>query len=220
MDRADTAKLKKALIDAFMLDAEEAIGRCPPPVTVSEAHEKRMREILSSKTRRRISYRKVGKRVIALLVAALLIFLTGCALFYQKIVDFFVTVFDGYSRVEQSVQTEEYPQSIEEIMIPTVMPEGYELTEQFTNEFSVRMKWGNINGERITFSQTIISGIFYAIDNEDGAYVKMDVGEYEILKYFHGELHTYVWRDEYQFSIMSSCELSEIELLKIIDSIQ
>ena len=220
MDRADTSKLKSALIDAFMLDAEEAIESCPAPVTVSEAHMKRMQEILSAKPRRRIPYRKVGKRVIAILVAALVICLAGCAMFYQQIVDFFVTIFDGYSKVEHSVQVDEFQQTIEEVRVPTVMLDGYEKTEESINSFIVRVKWVNANGERIAFSQTTLNSMYYIIDNEDGDYTELNIGEYVVLKHYYEQWHTYVWKNDYKFCIMSSRQLSEDELLKIIRSIE
>ena len=220
MDRTDAAKLKSALIDAFMLDAEEAIASCPPPITVSEAHEKRMREIISSKPRRRISNRKVGKCVIAILVAVLFIFLTSCAMFYQKIVDFIVTTFDKYSRVEQSVSAEAFPQTIEEVRVPMVMLEGYEITEESLNSFVIRRKWTNEKGDRIVISQTIVNNMYYAIDTEDGNYTKLIIGNNTIFKHYYNQWISYVWIDDYQYNIMSSTELSEDELEKVIESIK
>ena len=219
MDRTDAAKLKSALIDAFMLDAEEAIASCPPPIAVSEAHEKRMREIISSKPRRRVSNRKVGKCVIAILVAVLFIFLTSCAMFYQKIVDFIVTAYDKYFRVEQSVEAEEMPYIIKDIKVPTVMLEGYDLKREIIDTFTVQLEWNNKAGDYIMFSQTAMDGMYYDIDNEDGEYTQIYIGEQMIFKHYHEQIHTYVWVNEYKFYIISSRELSEDELSKIIKSI-
>ena len=63
MEQLDTTKLKQALIDAFVLDAEETIQSCPEPLTVSEAHLARMQEIVYQKPKspRR---RKLGRRLL------------------------------------------------------------------------------------------------------------------------------------------------------------
>lgn len=220
MDRTDAAKLKSALIDAFMLDAEEAIASCPPPITVSEAHEKRMREILSNKPRRRVSYRKVGKRVIALLVAALLIFLTGCAVFYQKIVDFIVTTFDKYSRVERSVPNKEYSQNIDEIKMPTVMPEGYELTEEYMLSLSYVQKWTHTTGDFIVYKQANADSSHHNIDNESSHYTKIQIGQNIIFYHSNGSVNTYMWQNEYSFCITSTVTFSEDEIAMIVNNIK
>jgi len=219
MDRTDVAKLKSALIDAFMLDAEEAIASCPPPITVSEEHEKRMREILSNKPRRRVSYRKIGKRVIALLVAALLIFLTGCAVFYQKIVDFIVTAFDKFSRVEQSVEVEELPQAIEDVRVPMVMLEGYELESETILSSCVVQKWGNAAGDCIVYKQDATDKPHYNIDNENSHYVKIQIGDIIVFYHYNGTVNSYVWQNGYLFSITSTVQLSDEEIAIIVTNI-
>lgn len=220
MDRTDAAKLKSALIDAFMLDAEEAIASCPPPITVSEEHEKRMKEIISSKPRRRVSYRKIGKRVIALLVAALLIFLTGCAVFYQKIVDFIVTAYDKYFRVEQSVSAEENSQTIKKIKVPTVMPEGYELKVESILPSYVVQKWVDADGDFMVYKQDSTDKSHYNVDNESSLCAKMQIGEIVVFHHYNNSMNTYVWRNEYTFSITSSTQFSEDEIAMIVNNIK
>ncbi|MBQ7322781.1 MAG: DUF4367 domain-containing protein [Clostridia bacterium] len=218
MAQNDKERLKQALIDALLLDADELIESHTAPAPPADTPPPWLDRLLRNGIPRR---RKMNRRVVIALICALVtLLLTGCALWYRQFVDFVVTVFEQYTKVEQQIDEEEFPTEIEEVLIPHTLPEGYELTQEQVGRYSVKMYWTNSNGSSIMFSQKTISTLEHYIDNERGDYSPITIGNYEVLYHCSEGIHSYIWQNNYAFGITSSEKLSEEQIALFIDSIQ
>lgn len=202
----------------MLLDADELIESHTAPAPPADTPPPWLDRLLRNGIPRR---RKMNRRVvIALICALIMVLLTGCALWYRQFVDFVVTVFEQYTKVEQQIDEEEFPTEIEEVLIPHTLPEGYELTQEQVGRYSVKMVWKNKENSYIIFVQKSISGASHYIDHKYGSYLSETIEGYEIFYHFTNNVHTYVWEDSYEFQITSTTELSTQMLVSIISSIE
>ena len=202
----------------MLLDADELIESHTAPVPPADTPPPWLDRLLRNGIPRR---RKMNRRVvIALICALIMVLLTGCALWYRQFVDFVVTVFEQYTKVEQQIDEEEFPTEIEEVLIPHTLPEGYELTQEHVGRYSVKIYWYNSEDDFIIYSQKAISSLEHYIDHEYGNYTSLKVGEHEILYHLSNNTHSYIWRSNYEFSLNTSEKLSEEALALIIHSIK
>ena len=146
--------------------------------------------------------------------------MTGCALWYQKIVDFVVTAFDKYMRVEQSITEQDTSKEIEHVMVPQNLPEGYQLVDERILVHTAILKWIDSNGEYIIFTQKNSTSFHHNMDSEQSEFERREVGDQTIFFHFSEKIYTYIWKDDYEFYIVSSRELSDDELFMIIDNVK
>ena len=218
MAQNDKERLKQALIDALLLDADELIESHTASVPPADTPPPWLDRLLRNGIPRR---RKMNRRVVIALICALVaLLLTGCALWYQQFVDFVVTVFEQYTKVEQQIDEEEFPTEIEEVLIPHTLPEGYELTQEQVGRYSVKMYWTSSEGEFITFSQRIATEMSYYVDNEQGEYIPLTVGNTIVFYHFSEGIHTYMWQNTYDFGIFTTEKISDEDIKIMIESIE
>lgn len=224
MQHLDSRKLKSAMIDAAILRAERTMKDDQEPVVVHPLYRERWERTVRELQVRRLR-KKRKTRVLAFIIAAVVAALAGCAWTYrEKIADFWVTAFDKYDKLEIDDIGEEFPKTIDEVYIPTYVPEGYELEYQQIDSFKVHMLWKS-DDDYLMYTQTVIpkdldAGIKNVLDNEIGEYTtKQCTHGFVFCHSFNGNSY-YVWLSKYKFSLICSKEFSDENLIKIIDNIQ
>ena len=218
MQRFDTHKLKSAMIDAAILRAESMTKDDDAPVTVHSFYrlewERTVREL-----RLRQRRQKRNTRILAFIIAAAVAALAGCAWTYRKkIANFWVTMFDRYDKLEITEIGEDLPRTIEEVYIPTYVPEGYELDDIYEDAFIVRIKWKK-DDKYLIYTQSVIFENNSILDNELGAPVLKQIDQYAVFYHFYNKNSSYIWIDKYYFCLDASTEMSNEELKKIIENI-
>ena len=219
MQRFDTHKLKSAMIDAAILRAESMTKDDDAPVTVHSFYrlewERTVREL-----RLRQRRQKRNTRILAFIIAAAVAALAGCAWTYrEKIADFWVTVFEKYSVLESSNFDKEPFKMIEEVYFPTYILEGYEMVYCQVDSFKVRAKWEK-DGNYLIYTQAVIWENKNALDNERSEYIAKQVDKYTVFCHFRNGNSYYTWLNEYKFCLISSKEIYNEDLKKIIENIE
>ena len=208
--------LCRALIEATVNVHNKEFSECKETADCSEAHLRRMSEILGIPTARNTSARKKsGKKVlIALLIAAALLLASCAMIIYQdRIQAFFEEVFDSHLRVTFEGTLPEREGIITEFYELTYVPEGYELTGTIRSKAVNRLMWENHDGETLMFEQTCYIGTIFDVKGET---TRLDVKDYDVY-YRKVRFHHYVWYSgNYRFILRSSAQLPMEELEKII----
>lgn len=224
MQHLDSRKLKRAMIDAAIMRAEQTMQGDHEPVVVHPLYREKWENSVRELRLRRLREKR-KTRVLAFIIAAVIMALAGCAWRYrEKIADFWVTAFDKYSMLELSNINEEPPKVIEEVYFPTYVLEGYEMVYCQVDSFKVRAKWEK-DGDYLIYSQAVISKNINtdnknALDNEVGGYQIKNLDKYFVFCYFCDDKQRYIWMDEYEFCLTSSKEISDEELKRIIENIR
>ena len=224
MQHLDISKLKSAMIDAAILRAERTMRDDQEPVVVHSLYRERWERTVRELQVRRLR-KKRKTRVLAFIIAAVVAALAGCAWTYrEKIADFWVTAFERYDKLEVGETGEELPGTIEEVYIPTYVPEGYELEYQQINVFNVHMLWKH-GDDYMIYTQTVIFKNKNAenqnvLDNEAGEHIVKQLDNYTVFCYFCDDKQRYIWINKYKFCLTSSKEIPDEELKKIIENIQ
>ena len=224
MQDLDTSKLKRAMIDVAIMRAEQTMQGDHEPVVVHPLYREKWENSVRELRLRRLREKR-KTRVLAFIIAAVIMALAGCAWRYrEKIADFWVTAFDKYDKLELANVEEEFPRTLEEVYLPTYVPEGYELVDQQIDLLKVCMIW-KCNNNYLTYTQTVISesknvGNPNVIDNEIGYYRTETLDGNVVFCYLCDDKQFYIWFDEYKFCLISSNEVIDENLRKIIKKIQ
>lgn len=206
----------KLLAKAVVQDVDKELRAADEKVTVSREHKRRMRYIARHG---RLPRRGMDKRVLALIIAAVLL-LVGCAILArEQIAGFFVTMLKDRN-LYTTADTEGYPETIEKKMVPHTLPEGYTLVETDEDDRYVSFVWENSEGNRIYFDQIVRKGFRMGVDNEHGEWTTREICGKNILYYDHdaGEIQ-FMWMDEYVYYFSTTCKLSEQEIEHLIESL-
>ena len=224
MQHLDSRKLKSAMIDAAILRAERTMKDDQEPVVVHPLYREKWENSVRELRLRRLREKR-KTRVLAFIIAAVVAALAGCAWTYrEKIADFWVTAFDRYDKLEIDDIGADFPRTIEEVYIPTYVPEGYELEYYLIDTFKARIKWKK-GEEYLIYTQVGVSPsksseIYNMLDNETGKRTIIQWDDNIVFCHsFNGNSY-YVWIDKYKFCLISSGKISDEEIKKIIENIQ
>lgn len=224
----DKVLFKKALMEAVSNKFENELGQCYEDASFSKRHEKAMRRILSTSGKPsfgNIKKAQSKKRLIAALVAALILLIGGLTVYAKRdaVIRFVEQIFEKFSRVSyQEEQDDEtaIPDTIEKEFIPAYIPEGFELQEYDSSLNSVQIKWQSSNGQFIWFEQSII-GEVYDYDNDHSSFEKRTAGDYNIYVVHYESIIIYLWSDgKYSYSINCSPELPFETISQMILSVK
>lgn len=219
MQHLDSRKLKRAMIDAAIMRAEQTMQGDHEPVVVHPLYREKWENSVRELRLRRLREKR-KTRVLAFIIAAVIMALAGCAWRYrEKIADFWVTAFDKYSMLELSNINEEPPKVIEEVYFPTYILEGYEMVYCQVDSFKVRAKWEK-DGNYLIYTQTLIPENKNVLDNEMGKYVAKRLDGQVVFCHFHNSQQIFIWADKYKYRLGSSEEIADEELKKIIENIR
>jgi len=217
MDKTNEALFKQAINEALTNKFQRMADACDEEIVCSRRHKKAMRAIISGKTPRK----PLSTKMIAILVAAAILLLAGCAIIYRdEIRGFIIDIKELFVNVDFS-EGENNSQEIEEIYELTYIPEGYSLEDQRINRMSVLYIFTNSDDQRIKFVQESLDASSFSIDSEHSDNTVLEIGNHTIYTRKTGDMYCYLWNDgKYAMQIYSSESLSDDELLLIIDGIR
>ena len=217
MDKTNEALFKQAINEALTNKFQRMADACDEEIVCSRHHRKAMRAIISGKTPRK----PLSTQMIAILVAAAILLLAGCAIIYRdEIRGFIIDIKELFVNVDFS-EGENNSQKIEEIYELTYFPEGYSLEDQRINRTSVLYTFVNSEGQRIKFIQQPLDSGSFSVDSEHSDTILIEIEEYTVYYRIAGNMHYYLWNDgKYALKINSALELSDNELLLIINGLK
>lgn len=217
MDKSNSELFKQAICEGLCNRFDKIATSFTDEVVCSEGHTLAMRTIVYGKASgwRSLSPRK--QRIIAILVAAALL-LTSCAvIFRNEIREFFEKFYVSVS-LSDKVSGENF---IEEIYELSYVPEGYTLEKKEISPLSTIYVYKNKNDQMIKFEQGILDGSAFIINSESGYSKIVDILGYEVYFRDSTQYKNYIWTDgKYSFLIRTDAELSNSEIVAIIDGIK
>ena len=217
MDKTNEELFKQAINEALTNKFQRMADACDEEIVCSRHHRKAMRAIISGKTPRK----PLSTKMIAILVAAAILLLAGCAIIYRdEIRGFIIDIKELFVNVDFS-EGENNSQEIEEIYELSYVPEGYDLKEQKINCMRVQYIFTNADNRSIRFIQQTLDASTFSVDSEHSDTILIEIEEYTVYYRIAGNMHYYLWNDgKYALKINSALELSDNELLLIINGLK
>ena len=217
MDKTNEALFKQAINEALTNKFQRMADACDEEIVCSRRHKKAMRAIVNGKTLKK----PLSTKMIAILVAAAILLLAGCAIIYRdQIREFILDTKELFVNVDFS-DGENNSQQIEEIYELTYLPEGYSLQNQEINRMRVQYAFKNGNDHKIKFIQQTLDASTFSVDSEHSDTIIFELEHYTIYSRKTGATFYYLWNDgKYALQINSSEQLSNNELLSIINGLK
>ncbi|MBO5715201.1 MAG: DUF4367 domain-containing protein [Clostridia bacterium] len=208
---------KQALVEGVSRRIDREIAACDEEVTCSRRHIKNMERIVKGK----MPKKPINKKMVAILVAAAVLLLAGCAIIYRdQIRDFITNVKEFFVEIKFD-EGENESRTIDEIYELTYVPEGYSLDKQEINRMRVQYIFTKLDGNYIRFIQQSLDASGFAVDIEHGDYEIINIDEYEIYYQQTYGIYCYLWNDgKYAYKLNSTEELLDQSLELIINGIK
>ncbi len=215
----------KALREAMVEKRTTELEACTEDGSCTKAHLRKISNIIGANvTGDRIWIRPKYVLVAILISAALL--LSGCSVYvmrhYSEIRDFFEEVFEKFARVtyDDNGELQENMGGISHIYELTYIPEEYKLIKSEMNSLYVHYTWQDNQENRITFEQRLFDGTNFSMDVEESEIFVVRQNDITIYSQASNTSYRYVWNNgKYAMSLISTMQLSEETLSKIIDGI-
>lgn len=217
MDKTNEELFKQAINEALTNKFQRMADACDEEIVCSRRHKKAMRAIVNGKTPRK----PLSTKMIAILVAAAILLLAGCAIIYRdEIRDFITDVREFFVKVTFD-EGESESRTIEDVYELTYLPEGYSLEDQTINRMMVKYVFTHSNRQWIKFIQQSLDASSFHVDSEHSDNTIIEIQNYTIYTRKTGDIFYYLWNDgRYAMQIHSSEHLSDDKLLLIIDGIR
>lgn len=217
MDKTNEALFKQAINEGLTNKFQRMADACDEEIVCSRRHRKAMRAIVNGKTPRK----PLSTKMIAILVAAAVLLLAGCAIIYRDEIREFITNIKEFFVEIKFDEGENDSQNIDEIYELTYIPEGYILKEQFVNRVVVEYVFIDSDNNYVRFTQQSLDASSFYIDSEHSDNIIIEIENYTIYTRKTGDIFYYLWNDgRYAMQIHSSERLSDDELLLIIYGIR
>lgn len=217
MDKTNEELFKQAINEALTNKFQRMADACDEEIVCSRRHRKAMRAIVSGKTPRK----PLSTKMIAILVAAAVLLLAGCAIIYRDEIREFITNIKEFFVEIKFDEGENDSQNIDEIYELTYIPEGYSLKEQNINRMGVHYIFTNFDSKRIKFIQRSLDASSFYIDSEHSDNTIIEIENYTIYSRIAENMHYYLWNDgKYALKLISTIELTGEELLSIINGLK
>ena len=217
MDKTTNQELfKQALVEGVNRRLDREIAACDEEIAYSRRHIKAMTRIVNGKTPRK----PLSTKMIAILVAAAVLLLAGCAIIYRnEIRDFITDVREFFVKVTFDAGESE-SRVIEEVYELTYVPSGYELINQKSNNMMVYYIFEDSNGNKIKFTQRPLDNSSFMVDIEHDYDKFANIGGYEIYYRHTNGTYYYIWNDgKYALSLNATEELTNQTLILIINGL-
>ena len=212
--------LRSLLIDAALAEAEESEGKEYSPtdrfkLALNNALKSRgfdpFYTFFAIKRRRALA-------IIAAVAAALALTMSVTAI-RERVVNFFIEIFDTYAVITTD-KTAEYPKKIEEQYAPSYIPEGFTVKNIHEDYRETYIKICNDKGDIINIKQ-FVKGVTAHIDAEKRVVNISLFDENDgVLWDSQGTRSIFFEYKGYFFTLSSQPELSEDELIKIARSME
>ena len=218
MDNKTNQELfKQALVEGVNRRLDREIATCDEEITYSRRHIKNMERIVKGKT----PQKPINKKMIAILVAAAVLLLAGCAIIYRDEIREFVTDIREFFVKIDFEDGENESRDIDEIYELTYVPEGYTLTQQDITRMGVQYVYKTTENYKIKFIQQSLDASNFYVDIEHSDNVIFEIGEYTVYFRQTNGTYYYLWNDgKYALKLNSKEELSHETLEAIINGIK
>ena len=213
MDKTTNQELfKQALVEGVNRRIDRELAACEEEVVFSRRHIKAMNRIIKGKT----PAKPINRKMVAILVAAAILLLAGCAIIYRdEIRDFITDVREFFVKVTFSGGESE-SKYIEEVYELTYIPEGYVCEDHYINLNLVQYIFKDSEQNIIKFVQRPLDMSSFYIDIEHDYDKFANIGSYAIYYRQTNGTYYYIWNDgKYAFTINSTEEfnIADFELL-------
>lgn len=217
MDKTNEALFKQAINEALTNKFQRMADACDEEIVCSRRHRKAMHAIVSGKTPRK----PLSTKMIAILVAAAILLLAGCAIIYRDEIREFVTNIKEFFVEIKFDEGENDSQYIDEIYELAYIPEGHALEKENIYKTSIRYIFTNSNNDSIRFVQQPLDNASFSVDSEHSENTILELEDYTIYSRKTGDMYCYLWNDgKYALKLNSTVELSDDELLSIINGLK
>ena len=218
MDKTTNQELfKQALVEGVNRRIDRELAACEEEVVFSRRHRKAMNRIIKGKT----PAKPINRKMVAILVAAAILLLAGCAIIYRDDIRGFITDVREFFVKVTFDEGDNFSQTIDEIYELTYVPEGYVCEDHYINLNLVQYIFEDSEGNKIKFIQQPIDVSSFMVDIEHGDYDIIIIDQYEVYYRETDGINCYVWNDgKYALNIYSTEHLSEITLQLIIKGIK
>ena len=172
------------------------------------------------------SVSRLGMRTAAILVCAFFIF--GAAIMSVdalriKFFDIIEEAREKYTAVEtienmNNVRADDIQGNWEGYCYPTIIPEGYQLTDTIKDEFSGIMIFTKDESEEIIFYQGSVTG-GYHVDTENGKSMEVEINGHEGLIVEKENSNILMWHDDVEMYYIQG-NVDKPTLLKIAENIK
>ena len=161
--------------------------------------------------------RRRAAAIVAAVVAALALTMSVGAV-RERLVGFFVDIFDGFAVITTD-KSAEYPNKIEERYAPSYIPEGFEINDKSESLFELYIEWKNNKNQYIHFEQITKNAVMHinATKVEEISIFKENDG---IVWENAGLLSVYFEKNGYYFVIDVDSAVSQDEIIRIAKSLQ
>ena len=218
MDNKTNQELfKQALVEGVNRRIDREIAACDEEIAYSRRHIRNMVRIVNGKEIKK----PLNRKMIAILVAAAILLLAGCAIVYRNEIRGFISkVYNSFVELRFD-KGEQESRAIDEIYELTYVPEGYGLIEENITRMGVQYKFTNEEAKFIKFIQQPLDSSSFAVDVEHGDNNIINIDKYEIYYQQTDGIYCYVWNDgKYALKLNSKEELSYEMLEAIINGIR
>ena len=217
MDQTNEVLFKQAINEGLTNKFQRMADACDEEIVCSRRHRKAMRAIVSGKTPRK----PLSTKMIAILVAAAILLLAGCAIIYRNEIREFVTNIKEFFVEVKFDEGENDSQYLDEIYELTYIPDGYSLEDQRINRMRVQYVFTNADSKIIRFMQQTLDNASFSVDSGHSDTVIIENEEYTIYSRKTGDTYYYLWNDgKYALQIYTDEQLSDNELLAIINGLK
>ena len=210
--------LKKAFSEYDRIDFEN-LPDMETEVPDDEFFENELQKILQK--RQRNSWKTFSKHAIGI-AAAFMIFLGSLTVVADGIVVSWISEFyETHVKIYfEDDDVQKAPTTLETIYMPTYIPDGYILKQHLTEIEWAQSTWLNEFENRISLYQNILDNQI-TIDTENSNFQTLFVDDLKIAISFAQDKKSYFWNtNEYFFSLITSKDISDEEIILIIKSLQ
>ena len=221
MNKSNTALLRRSLI----FFEEVRIKKIEKLPSLKQEEKESAKSILNEVIERYEKEQKEAKRktqkfrriVAIVIVTAMLLCATACAVFYDEISGFFAKIFDTHTTLW--IPDSDAPECIENVAVLTFVPEQYVKEQTLEITGALTTVWKN-DSKSITFTQNTINNFYHSVDTKDAECREIEMAGFKILQTHKNGIYAHVWRnDEYSFTLICPDSLSGEEIERIISGI-
>lgn len=216
------SKLREAFLEISKNYLENLELAPEDDVSFSPKLERKMTRLLKTQKERDQNFIRTPCRKAIAACLALIIFISiimSCSKLREPIVRFSECVYEKFTEFFFGTEAKETaPKIIEEVRMPTYVPEGYELAEHMTlNNKEQKTRWQNEEDFSISFYQTVLI-TKTTFDIEQAELKTIDDGS-KITLFQQGSFTFAFWNDNhYSYTLIG--KLSMEEMVKMIESIE
>ncbi len=159
-----------------------------------------------------IGNKRIRKALLAALIALLAIAITGCAFTVHYVVEWNEKQNDAQGTLDVSFELSgESPSAPRDMFLPST-PQGYVITDQYSDDFSYTITYSNPQGHEILCSiSNDIENMSISLDNEGASFEKTTINGQKGYAYSKDGINALFWADSiYFYELQGNCEMDTL----------